>query len=230
MPVRLAMSRAPFDAAAIRYEAWYRTRAGRRASRGERRLVGRSLDLLPRRELILEIGCGTGHFTRWLADTESSVIGLDRSAAMLAQAHQLSPELRLVQGDALRLPLSDCCVDVSVFITTLEFVDAPAAALAEAVRVARTGVIVVALNRWGSGAFSRRWGRAARGELLSQARDFTLPALRSLLRGAAAERLRQLWWSSAVFPAAPAGCLARLPLGSVLGVVAVLSAGSEAER
>jgi hypothetical protein len=129
----------------------------------------------------------------------------------------------LVQADAHHLPIRSRSVDLSVFVTTLEFVDRPAVALAEAVRVARQGVLVVVLNRWSVGGLSRRWGPDAKRPLLGRARDFTLPSLRSSASAAAGSRLRRLRWAAALFPGAPVGALARIPLGDVVGVAVELT-------
>jgi ubiquinone/menaquinone biosynthesis C-methylase UbiE len=216
------MSWERFDQAASRYEGWYRTARGRRAAWTEGRLLGRLLTRFPSSRSTLEIGCGTAHFARWLAQEGFEVIGLDRSPAMLAEARRLAPGLPLSRADAQRLPFRNRSVDLAIFVTTLEFLASPSDALAEAVRVARAGVIVVALNRWSIGAFSRRWGSQAKGELLRHADNFSLPRLRAMLRSAADPRLRELHWASAVFPVPLCRVVAPIPLGEVLGIAAVL--------
>jgi ubiquinone/menaquinone biosynthesis C-methylase UbiE len=142
---------------------------------------------------------------------------------MLAEARRRRANLFLVQGDAHHLPIRDRSVDLAVFVTTLEFVEDPAVVLAEAVRAARRGVLVVALNRWSLGGLSRRWGRDARGPLLGQARDFTLASLRTLASTAAGPRLRALRWASALFPCGLARMPARIPLGGVIGIAVELA-------
>ncbi len=47
---------------------------------------------LPRAGRILEIGCGTGFYTRWLADRGLEVIGMDLSPNMLEQARLRCPD------------------------------------------------------------------------------------------------------------------------------------------
>jgi SAM-dependent methyltransferase len=211
-----------FERNAAGYEQWYATRRGRRADRAERALLARLLAPFTGAQSALEVGCGTGHFTRWLADRLPRVVGLDRAPAMLAEARRHDPRLRLVQGDADRLPIRSGAVDLGLFALTLEFVDDPAVALAEAVRVARQGVLVVALNRWSLGGWSRRCGPDARRPLLGQARDFSLALLRALAASAAGPRLRGLRWASALFPVGGGGLGARMPLGDVIGIAVEL--------
>ena len=61
---------------------------------------------------VLELGCGTGRVTRPLARAGIDVVGIDRSAPMLARAltksptHQLTNSLRLVRGDIRALPFA----------------------------------------------------------------------------------------------------------------------------
>jgi SAM-dependent methyltransferase len=224
------MSWERFDRAASRYESWYRTARGSSASSAERRLLGRLLTRFPGSRSALEIGCGTAHFVRWLAQEGLWVIGLDRSPAMLSEAQFLAPGLPLSRADAHQLPFHDRSVDLAILVTTLEFLPYPSDALAEAVRVARAGVIVLALNRWSIGALSRRWPWGAKSELLRHANDFSLPRLRALLRGAAEPRLRDLHWASAVFPGPLRRNVAPIPLGDVVGIAAVLREVNEPTR
>jgi trans-aconitate methyltransferase len=51
-------------------------------------------------ERILDLGCGTGHLTARIAEVGATVVGLDRSAEMLAQARAAYPRIEFVQGDA----------------------------------------------------------------------------------------------------------------------------------
>jgi trans-aconitate 2-methyltransferase len=57
---------------------------------------------LPSARLIVDVGCGPGNSTRLLADRfrDARVIGLDSSAAMLAEARSALPHLEFIQADA----------------------------------------------------------------------------------------------------------------------------------
>jgi trans-aconitate methyltransferase len=54
-------------------------------------------------ERILDLGCGTGHLTRRIAESGAMTVGLDRSLAMLTEARKNYPELRLVVADATQM-------------------------------------------------------------------------------------------------------------------------------
>jgi ubiquinone/menaquinone biosynthesis C-methylase UbiE len=79
----------PFDAdkLAVQYEQWY-SRSGRRADRLEKRLLGEWIASFAGAATVLEIGCGTGHFTRWMAQQRLQAVGLDISPAMLTEAQR----------------------------------------------------------------------------------------------------------------------------------------------
>ncbi len=211
-----------FGQAAPRYGDWYATRRGRRVDEAECALLAWLLALFPAAQSVLEVGCGTGHFVEWLAERSLSVVGLDRSPAMLREMRAHRPDIPAVLGDAHRLPFRDGVVDLALFVTTLEFLDDPEEALAEAARVARRGLLVVALNRWSLGGLSRRWGPQARQPLLGRARDQSLWSIRGGVRKAAGERLEQIRWTSTLFPAWLWRIHGPVPFGEVIGMAAAL--------
>ncbi|MGE0821153.1 MAG: class I SAM-dependent methyltransferase [Candidatus Binatia bacterium] len=211
-----------FEQAASRYDAWYTTARGQRVDLAERALLRWLLRQFLNPRSVVEIGCGTGHFTTWLTTQGLHVIGLDRSPAMITELHRREPRLPAILGDAHHLPLPNDAVDVVIFITTLEFLENPDRALGEAVRVARQGLGLVVLNRWSVGGLSRRWGSQARGTLLGHARDYSACALRRLLSTAAGQRLQGIRCTSTLFPDGLWRMHTRLPLGEVLGVAALL--------
>lgn len=55
---------------------------------------------------VLEVGCGSGYWTRQLAQVCDPVLALDSNAAVLALAPSLE-HVRFAQADAYQLPLSD---------------------------------------------------------------------------------------------------------------------------
>jgi ubiquinone/menaquinone biosynthesis C-methylase UbiE len=212
-----------FEPVASRYETWYGSEKGRRVDRAERALLDWMLTLFPGTEKVLEVGCGTGHFSRYLASRSLRVVGMDRSPAMLASMHKAEPQIKGVQADAHSLPFRDQTVDSVVFVTSLEFLDAPRRALAEAVRVSRHGLMLLVLNRWSLGGLSRRVGPQASQPILGHAQDHTARSLRRIVRSAAGERLRGLHGRYGCFPRDLWPTPSRLPVGDVIAVAAVLA-------
>ncbi|HSF04735.1 MAG TPA: class I SAM-dependent methyltransferase [Methylomirabilota bacterium] len=211
-----------FEHVADRYDAWYDTPRGQRVEWAERTLLHWLLGRFPNATSLLDVGCGTGRFTTWLAGRHVRVFGLDRSPAMLVAMRKRHQGLPAILGDGHRLPLRTGAVDLTLLLATLEFLEEPLVALAEAVRVSRQGVLLLVLNRWSVGGLSRRIGPQARGSLLGQARDLTLFTLRAMAQRAAGHRLRALSWSSTLFPDGLWAVRARLPLGDVLGMAVAL--------
>ena len=52
-------------------------------------------------ERILDLGCGTGHLTRKIADSGAEVIGLDVSTAMIESARTNYPDMKFELGDGM---------------------------------------------------------------------------------------------------------------------------------
>jgi ubiquinone/menaquinone biosynthesis C-methylase UbiE len=180
------------------YESWFDTPEGQRADRLEKALLGRMLALLGPAGTLLEDGCGSGHFARWLAEGGWYVVGLDHSLPMLAEARARGG-LPLVLGDALALPFADGSVDTVALITVLEFLPVPQAALAEAWRVARRGLLLGVLNRVSPVAWMRRLAGHFRPDLYSAARFFSPGELARLVR-AAAGRPVTVQWGTTLWP------------------------------
>jgi trans-aconitate 2-methyltransferase len=51
-------------------------------------------------ERILDVGCGTGHLTKQIADAGATVIGIDNSPDMIAAAQRAYPTIAFIQADA----------------------------------------------------------------------------------------------------------------------------------
>jgi ubiquinone/menaquinone biosynthesis C-methylase UbiE len=131
---------------AANYEAWYHT-SGKGADRQEKALLKTLLlNLFPEAKTILEVGCGTGHFTHWFRTLGYTPFGLDRSRNMLNEAVSINP-INCLQGDAQALPFTSQAFDVLALITTLEFIPDPQQALSEALRVARQGILLGVINK-----------------------------------------------------------------------------------
>jgi ubiquinone/menaquinone biosynthesis C-methylase UbiE len=90
----------------------------------------------PGRRLV-DIGGGTGNYSRALRDEGWEPLVIDREPAMLAQA--AAKGLETLTGDAQELPLPDASVDAAMLVSMLHHVEDPAVALAEARRILRPG-------------------------------------------------------------------------------------------
>ena len=50
-------------------------------------------------ERILDLGCGTGHLTKRIAESGAGIVGIDKSSAMIEEARRLYPHLRFEIAD-----------------------------------------------------------------------------------------------------------------------------------
>ncbi len=102
--------------------------------------------------LWLDVGCGAGTYSRWLAAQGMRAIGLDYSQPTLAKAQQrLRPEIALVAGDALRLPFPDATFGGALCFGVLQAVSESAPVVREIARILADGATlwIDALNRDG---------------------------------------------------------------------------------
>jgi malonyl-CoA O-methyltransferase len=93
-------------------------------------------------EVILDVGCGTGHSSRALKDRfpGARIIALDLAEGMLAEtARRQSWRRRFARvcGDVTRLPLADASIDLAFSNLTLQWCPDPDVAFAELRRVLR---------------------------------------------------------------------------------------------
>lgn len=129
------------------YDGWYETQQGNWVGREEFGLVLDSLGT-PDGGSILDIGCGTGWFTRRLAAaTKAQVTGIDVNREWLDYARSRDPYSLYLVADAMSLPFEDNSFSQVCSITALCFTPDWKKALAEAVRVAQKRVVIGLLNR-----------------------------------------------------------------------------------
>jgi RimJ/RimL family protein N-acetyltransferase/ubiquinone/menaquinone biosynthesis C-methylase UbiE len=91
---------------------------------------------------VIEIGCGTGRNTKWLAEQARSVIAMDFSEGMLrqAKARALSPRVKFIQRDIRDgWPLEDASTDLVIAMLVLEHIEQVEPVFAHAARVLRSG-------------------------------------------------------------------------------------------
>ena len=170
------------------YNAWYTTPRGAWIGDSEFRLLQRLLR--PERgESLLDVGCGTGYFTRRLGrEAGLRVVGLDPDVAWLdfAQSHGKGAE-SYCAGRAERLPFADRSFDRTVSVTALCFVDDVRGALREMLRVTRKRIAVGLLNR--HSLLHRDKGRNGGSGAYHGARWHTEDEVRALFAGLPAANL-----------------------------------------
>jgi demethylmenaquinone methyltransferase / 2-methoxy-6-polyprenyl-1,4-benzoquinol methylase len=156
---------------------------------------------------VLDVATGTGAVAIELARaTGCSVVGIDQSPEMLAEARRRVPErVRLVEADARALPFPDASFDGLTVTYLLRYVEDPAATLRELARVVRPGRTIASLEfavpaspvarpLW---ALYVRAGLPLLGRLISpgwgEVGRFLGPSIRGFWRRYPLERQLSLW-------------------------------------
>ena len=130
------------------YDAWYRAPRGAWIGEQEFRLLRAMLGPRPG-ETLLDVGCGTGYFTRlFAADRECRVTGLDidRSWAGYAASQSAGNEA-YVCGTAIELPFRNGTFDLAVSVAALCFVTDQRRGIQEMLRVTKRRFAIGLLHR-----------------------------------------------------------------------------------
>lgn len=108
---------------------------------------------------ILDLGCGRGAATAFLAGTGFEPVGMDQSAVLLEEARKRYPNLTFVKGDASFIPFADGTFDAVLLECVLSAIPA-GEALAECARViCAQGCLIISdvYDSDGRGPLSRAW-------------------------------------------------------------------------
>ena len=85
------------------------------------RAVARMLEPLPLRDArALDVGCGSGRWTRWLAEHGADPVGIDPTTAMLETARRLSPGLTFQRMSATTIDFADAAFDLVMAVTVIQ--------------------------------------------------------------------------------------------------------------
>jgi SAM-dependent methyltransferase len=111
----------------------------------DRHLLNRFAEEVRGRGLVADLGCGPGHVARYLHDQGVTVVGIDLSPAMIAQAQRLNPGLDFKVGDMRKLSLPDASLGgVIAFYSIVHFEPGElAAVMAELRRALAPGGLVL---------------------------------------------------------------------------------------
>jgi SAM-dependent methyltransferase len=165
------------------YVDWSQRRAVDRLLRRIGSLAGKSA---------LDVGCGTGRWSRLLASRGADVLAVDRSSAMLDVAAQRTTGVRFARMEATSLDLPSDSVDLALQVTMIQHLpaDDQPLAIGEIARVVKPGGYVISLDVVGHadafstshGTFPRArsewvelWRRAGVDPVATRGQDFGYP-------------------------------------------------------
>jgi ubiquinone/menaquinone biosynthesis C-methylase UbiE len=205
------------------YESFYQQKY-RRADRSEKALLKRLLDHLEETESLLEVGCGTSHFTRWFESLGLECVGLDLSDLMLREAKKLWTKGTLLQGESSLMPFRSKSFDVVAFIACLVYMPDPIKVIREAARVARRGIIFGLINRWSLPTVRRMIQvKMGKNPYYRNAKFYSILDIKQTLHEALGDAYKIPYWNTAVFPNNLEETKSSLlPFGAFLGVAVKL--------
>ena len=179
-----------FDNIAHEYDNWYKTPAGKKIDEIEKNLFFKYLSKTPYKHII-EIGAGTGHWTKFMSAKGYCITGCDISYKMLKiAANKNISNAVFLNCDATTLPFPDNSANTVVAITSIEFVKNRKKALKEIKRILKVGgyFIIGTLNRKGSLSVIRKNIPTFKDanlftykELVSELMDFGFPVVEGCL-------------------------------------------------
>jgi len=171
-----------FGSVAGSYDEWYKTRLGRAYDTLEKSAVQRMLPPPANGNRLLDIGCGTGHWSAFFSEHGFVVTGVDVSPEMIAIARaKRIANVSFDVADAHALPFEDGQFDVTAAITTLEFVCDAEAVVREMARCTRRpgGSLLVGVLNALAGVNVRR--KAEQRPPYAEARFFLPAELKTIL-------------------------------------------------
>jgi SAM-dependent methyltransferase len=88
---------------------------------------------------IVDLGCGSGAFTRLLSDALFAVEGVDISPRLVALARRMHPLIVFREGDVEALPFADCTFDGVLLSGIVHHLPDPSRCAAEVRRILKPG-------------------------------------------------------------------------------------------
>ena len=136
-------------------------------------LIKMELDGLPELGAVLELGCGTGYFTKAIAEKSTNVLATDLSDSLLMAAKKRlvdHPNVTVQKENCMGTSFSSGAFDCVIMANLIHVVESPSAVLQECHRILTDGGILVIATYTGHGMklwdkikmgvrFSRTWGK-----------------------------------------------------------------------
>jgi ubiquinone/menaquinone biosynthesis C-methylase UbiE len=206
------------------YESWYEGKY-KRADLLEKRVLEVMMKQFDNPSKLLEIGCGTGHFTRWFDTLGLGATGVDLSPYMLRQAKSIWKDGIFINSASLNLPFKSQSFDLAFFITCFEYMPNPVEVLKEAARVSRQGIVMGLMNSWSLPTLRRKLQLAfGKNDYYRSAHFYSIREIKSLCKRSFDDNYSLGKWRTTLFPQ-PLGLERDTgnPFGAFLGVAIKIS-------
>jgi len=175
-------SRLDFDAIADKYDRWYESAKGAMYDRLEKKTISHYLPSSAKGKRLLEVGCGTGHWTQFFSEYGFEVTGVDVSERTIDIAKSKNISNASFQiADGHSLPFPNETFDVTAAITTLEFVRDAESVVEEMVRCTHKPAGQLLVGVLNARASLNRQRKKASESLWATARLFSPSQLKQLL-------------------------------------------------
>lgn len=132
---------------ADKYDKYYHTDFGKKVDQIEQKII---TELLNKVELdtktnneILDIGCGTGHWTEFFINKGFRPTGVDSSQSMLNIAKSKGLKAKFILANSENLPFENESYNIITSITMLEFVENRKKSIEEIYRVLKKGAYLI---------------------------------------------------------------------------------------
>jgi len=200
------------------YEQFYETKY-KRADILEKNLLKEMIEKFNEVNSILEVGCGTCHFTRWMDSLGYYSVGVDISILMLNESKKYWRG-DIILADSHYLPLKDKCFDLVAFITCLEYMEKVEDVIKESARVAKKGIIFGLMNKWSLPTIRRRIQIAfGKNPYYTKTTFYSIFSIKKKIKKALKDKEKILYWNTTVFPRIFKNLKSRIfPFGAFLGV------------
>ena len=143
-------ARFDFGPIASQYDSWYDTPAGRMHDQHQKALVRKFLPRPRTGSCLLDVGCGTGHWSAFFSSMGFNVTGVDISPEMVEIARLKGiARCKFELADAYHLLFDDGTFEIITAMAMLEFVDDPEMIIFEMTRClkSRGSIIIGTLNK-----------------------------------------------------------------------------------